>query len=68
MRSDGFRGKAVRRHRGLPPLLEKQPGDNVKALGIKKGGKFVKGIHFVAAGGPIGSMLALMSWPFWERA
>jgi hypothetical protein len=34
----------------------------VKALGIKKGGKFVKGIHFVAAGGPIGSMLALMSY------
>jgi menaquinone-dependent protoporphyrinogen IX oxidase len=34
----------------------------VKALGIKKGGKFVSGIHFVAAGGPIGSMLALMSY------
>jgi hypothetical protein len=34
----------------------------VKALGIRKGGKFVKGIHFVAAGGPIGSMLALMSY------
>ena len=34
----------------------------VKALGIKKGGKFVNGIHFVAAGGPIGSMLALMSY------
>ena len=34
----------------------------VKALGIKKGGKFVNGIHFIAAGGPIGSMLALMSY------
>jgi hypothetical protein len=34
----------------------------VRALGIKKGGKFVNGIHFVAAGGPIGSMLALMSY------
>jgi hypothetical protein len=34
----------------------------VKALGIKHGGKFVKGIHFTAAGGPIGSMLALMSY------
>ena len=34
----------------------------VKALGIKKGGKFVKGIHFIAAGGAIGSMLALMSY------
>jgi hypothetical protein len=34
----------------------------VRALGIKKGGKFVDGIHFVAAGGPIGSMLALMSY------
>ncbi len=34
----------------------------VRALGIKKGGKFVDGIHFIAAGGPIGSMLALMSY------
>jgi len=34
----------------------------IKALGIKKGGNFVKGIHFIAAGGPIGSMLALMSF------
>jgi hypothetical protein len=34
----------------------------VKKLGIKHGGKFVNGIHFVAAGGPIGSMLALMSY------
>jgi hypothetical protein len=34
----------------------------VKTLGIRKGGKFVKGIHFIAAGGPIGSMLALMSY------
>ena len=34
----------------------------VKTLGIRKGGKFVNGIHFVAAGGPIGSMLALMSY------
>ena len=34
----------------------------VKALGIIKGGKFVNGIHFIAAGGPIGSMLALMSY------
>jgi hypothetical protein len=34
----------------------------VKALGIKKGGKFVNSIHFTAAGGPIGSMLALMSY------
>jgi hypothetical protein len=34
----------------------------VKALGIKHGGEFVKGIHFTAAGGPIGSMLALMSY------
>jgi hypothetical protein len=34
----------------------------VKALGIKHGGKFVNGIHFIAAGGPIGSMLALMSY------
>jgi len=34
----------------------------VKALGIKKGGNFVNGIHFIAAGGPVGSMLALMSY------
>jgi multimeric flavodoxin WrbA len=34
----------------------------VKKLGIRKGGKFVNGIHFVAAGGPVGSMLALMSY------
>jgi hypothetical protein len=34
----------------------------VKALGTKNGGKFVNGIHFVSAGGPIGSMLALMSY------
>jgi hypothetical protein len=34
----------------------------VKRLGIRKGGKFVNGIHFVAAGGAIGSMLALMSY------
>jgi hypothetical protein len=60
-RRDGFGGKAIRRHRGLPPLLEKQPGDR-ESVGIKKGGKFVNGIHFIAAGGPIGSMLALMSY------
>ncbi|MGB9392999.1 MAG: hypothetical protein WCB70_23835, partial [Xanthobacteraceae bacterium] len=34
----------------------------VKALGIKNGGKFVNGIHFIAAGGSVGSMLALMSY------
>jgi len=34
----------------------------VRALGIKKRGKFADGIHFIAAGGPIGSMLALMSY------
>jgi hypothetical protein len=34
----------------------------LKALGIKKGGEFVNGIHFIAAGGPIGSMLALMGY------
>jgi hypothetical protein len=34
----------------------------VKKLGIGKGGKFAKGIHFISAGGPIGSMLALMSY------
>ena len=34
----------------------------VRKLGIRKGGRFVNGIHFVAAGGPIGSMLALMSY------
>jgi hypothetical protein len=34
----------------------------LKALGIKKGGEFVKGIHFIAAGGPVGSMLALMGY------
>jgi hypothetical protein len=34
----------------------------VNKLGTRKGGKFVNGIHFVAAGGPIGSMLALMSY------
>jgi hypothetical protein len=34
----------------------------VKTLGVKHGGKFVNGIHFTAAGGPIGSMLALMSY------
>jgi hypothetical protein len=31
-------------------------------LGIRKGDKVVNGIHFIAAGGPIGSMLALMSY------
>jgi hypothetical protein len=60
-RRDGSRGKAVRRHRGLPPLLEKQLGDR-ESVGIKKGGKFVNGIHFIAAGGAVGSMLALMSY------
>jgi menaquinone-dependent protoporphyrinogen IX oxidase len=34
----------------------------LKALGTKKGGKFVSGVHFIAAGGPIGSMLALMGY------
>jgi hypothetical protein len=34
----------------------------LKALGIKKGGKFVNAIHFIAAGGPVGSMLALMGY------
>jgi hypothetical protein len=34
----------------------------LKALGIKKGGKFVDAIHFIAAGGPVGSMLALMGY------
>jgi hypothetical protein len=34
----------------------------VKTLWIRKGGKFVNGIHFIAAGGPVGSMLALMSY------
>jgi hypothetical protein len=34
----------------------------VRTLGIRKGSKFANGIHFVAAGGPIGSMLALMSY------
>jgi hypothetical protein len=58
---DGSRRKAVRRHRGLPPLLEKQFG-YFKGIGNQKGGAIVSGIHFVAAGGPIGSMLALMSY------
>ena len=60
-RRDGFRGKAVRRivvcHRYWKNNLA-----TVKALGIKKGGEFVSGIHFIAAGGAIGSMLALMSY------
>jgi hypothetical protein len=34
----------------------------LKALGIKKGGEFVNGIHFIAAGGPVDSMLALMGF------
>jgi hypothetical protein len=34
----------------------------LKALGIKKGGKFVDAIHFIAAGGSVGSMLALMGY------
>ncbi len=34
----------------------------VKTLLIRKGGRFVNGIHFIAAGGAIGSMLALMSY------
>jgi hypothetical protein len=34
----------------------------LKALGMKKGGKFVNGMHFIAAGGPVGSMLALMGY------
>jgi hypothetical protein len=34
----------------------------LKALGIKKGGQFVNGIHFIAAGGAIGSMFALMGY------
>jgi hypothetical protein len=34
----------------------------LKALGIKKGGKFVDTIHFIAAGGSVGSMLALMGY------
>jgi hypothetical protein len=58
-RRDGFRGKPfaaiVVCHRYWKNNLA-----TVKALGIKKGGKFVKGIHFIAAGGATGSMLALM--------
>jgi hypothetical protein len=38
------------------------PATGGHALGTRKGGKVVNGIHFVAAGGPIGSMLALMSY------
>jgi hypothetical protein len=34
----------------------------LKALGIKKGGEFVNGIHFIAAGGSVGSMMALMGY------
>jgi hypothetical protein len=34
----------------------------LKTLGIKQGGKFVDAIHFIAAGGPVGSMLALMGY------
>jgi hypothetical protein len=34
----------------------------LKALGIKQGGKFVNAIHFIVAGGPVGSMLALMGY------
>jgi hypothetical protein len=34
----------------------------LKALGIKQGGKFVAAIHFIAAGGAVGSMLALMGY------
>jgi hypothetical protein len=34
----------------------------LKALGIKQGGKFVDAIHFIAAGGSVGSMLALMGY------
>jgi hypothetical protein len=34
----------------------------LKAFGIKKGGEFVNGAHFIAAGGPVGSMLALMGY------
>jgi len=34
----------------------------LKELGMKKGGKFANGIHFIAAGGPISSMLALMDY------
>src|SRR5271169_4966564 len=34
----------------------------LKALGIKRGGKFVDAIHFVATGGSVGSMLALMGY------
>jgi hypothetical protein len=34
----------------------------LKSLAIKKGGKFVDAIHFIAAGGPVGSMLALMGY------
>jgi hypothetical protein len=34
----------------------------LKALGTKKVGQFVSAIHFTAAGGPIGSMLALMTY------
>jgi hypothetical protein len=34
----------------------------LKALGIKQGGKFVSAIHFIAAGGSVASMLALMGY------
>jgi hypothetical protein len=34
----------------------------LKTLGIEKGGKFVAGIHFIATGGPVSSMLALMGY------
>jgi menaquinone-dependent protoporphyrinogen IX oxidase len=34
----------------------------LKELGIKRGGEYLGGCHFIAGGGPIGSMLALFSY------
>ena len=56
------RGRRTSPRRSRPNFVIPSSGLAVKASGIKKGGKFVNGIHFIAAGGAIGSMLALMSY------
>jgi hypothetical protein len=47
--------------RGLPALLAQQPEYRKGALGIKQGGEFLGGIHFIHAGGQILSLLSYLS-------
>ena len=53
--------EAIRRVRGLPPLLEHQPERGQEAQ-HRAGGKYVDGIRFTYEGGQIRSLLSLLSY------